>query len=616
MGKVLKIVAIAAAIAIAVFAPQIAGTILAALAIKSAIAVALLTTALVVGASLLAGALRKGAPGPSSQVGPPSVFRQSISNSFIVYGLRRVGGLLAFFHARKSGSDHFRYFVVAVAGHRCQGVVDWMLNDEVVTVDGSNMVTSGPYANAAWLWFQRGEASETANATFVSECDGKWTTDHKGNGVAAFYAKFKMTDAVVQAGMPNMTAVIEGRDEIRDPRDATTKYTRNATLVTYDFMEMSREEGGFGAYEDEIPDDDLLSAWANVCDETVDSEERYALDAVITTGAPPSEIRDVFVVNQAGAYTYSGGVHLIRPGYWVPVSEVLSEGDLSGAIQVSAFLGSDQAANEVSGTYIDPDAGYQGAPFATQALTPTPTDIRQLDLELAFVTSPKRAGRIGRIMLNRAQAEKNLVWPMNLEGLRVAALSTVQADTDRYGLNNYAWRVGKWDIAADFGIVLGLEEDGPHIYEEPTYVAPSAVAAIATAEVVRDKVEVQTILRSAYPRTLVLSSTDTGGGTANIIIGNFIMEFPGTAYGAVAITGTTLTGRANATLYYPYIDLDDVGASTGTFGTSTTYGGALNSASNPYRVFLNQQITTAAGGGGGTGGSGGGGGYGGGGPIP
>jgi hypothetical protein len=51
---------------------------------------------------------------------------------------------------------------------------------------------------------------------------------------------------------------------------------------------------------------------------------------VITTGAAPSEVRDAMVVNCAGTYTYSGGKHLMRPGYWVPVTVNLSEATLPG----------------------------------------------------------------------------------------------------------------------------------------------------------------------------------------------------------------------------------------------------------------------------------------------
>lgn len=479
MGRVVKAIAIVAAVAVVVFAPQISAALLAAIAVKSAIAAALVTTALAVGAAMALRALTAKALTPTSQGGPPQVFRQSIANSFIVYGKRRVGGLLVFFHAAESGGDYFRYFVIASAGHRCQGATQWYLNDEVVTVDGSNMVTSGPYAGAAWLWFQRGLAAETANATFVAECGGKWTTDHKGSGIAAIYAKFEMTEDVVQAGMPNITAEIEGRDEVLDTRTSLTGYTRNAALIIYDWLKIPREEGGFGAYDDEIPDDAYVSAQANVCDETVEGEPRYALDAVIATGAPPIEVRDSLILNCAGSYTYSGGKHKVRVGYFVPVSESLSEDDLAGPVQVERFLPGDVAANQVQGTFIDPAGGYQGAAFATQTASPAPTDIKQIDLDLAFITNKHQAERVAAIMLKRALAEIRVTWPMNIEGLKVEALDTVQAATSRYGLSNYAFTVAGWGLSSDFGVVLSLREENEDIYDPPTPVAPPSVPSVS-----------------------------------------------------------------------------------------------------------------------------------------
>jgi hypothetical protein len=254
LGKTVgMIVAVVAAVAIAVAAPYLAPIALGALGITAtatavAIATAVIGMTLSIGVSLAFKALGVGAPKAGNQVGPPQVFRQAITDAFIVYGKRRVGGLMVFFHSIQGGTGaHFRYFVVAVAGHRVQGVVQWMLNDENVSVDGAGKVTSGKYANNAWLWFQRGQASETANSTFVAECGGKWTANHKGNGVAAIYAKFKLTDDVVQAGMPNITAVITGKDDIHDPRTGTDGYTNNGPLVFYDWMQIPREEGGFGA---------------------------------------------------------------------------------------------------------------------------------------------------------------------------------------------------------------------------------------------------------------------------------------------------------------------------------------------------------------------------------
>jgi len=487
LGKVLKIIAVVAvAAAIAYFAPGISAAIwtsaagVASTAITAAVA-ATLAIAASAAMTLLAGK-------PSTANAGPSVFRQAIANSFIVYGKRRVGGLMIFFHP--VGKD-YRYFVIAVAGHQCKGVTRWFLGDEEVTVDGSGKVTSGKYANNAWLWFYRGTPDQVAHPTFVSETGGKWSANHRGRGTALIYAKFKMTDDVVQAGMPNITAEVEGKDDILDPRTDTRGYTRNAQLIFRDWMATPREEGGFGAYPDELDDDwDALNA--SVCDEQViipgGSEARYEFDAYITTGAPPSEIRDTFVTCCAGSFTYSGGKMLMRPGYYVPPSVTLSEDDLAGPITVPALLAGDEVSNEITGTFIDPGALYQPADVPTRAVASD--DVRQQAVDLPHITSIYRGQRILEYLLRKSAAERRVTWPMNIAGLAVSTLDTVQLGTARYGLSNYSFQVTGWGLSQDFSVVLQLEEHGPEMFEfnPATYLQPGDQPRLERADPISDRV--------------------------------------------------------------------------------------------------------------------------------
>ncbi|TZG26512.1 phage tail protein, partial [Sphingomonas montanisoli] len=474
------------AVGIAVAAPYLAPYLASALTVSTAVATAIVSVGLglAAGAAMKALGLTSKVGAPTANNGTPTVYRQTIANSNIVYGLRRVGGLLTFFHASHVGDDYFRYFVIAVAGHRVQGVLRWFLGDEEVAVDGGGMVTSGTYAGKAWLWFERGMADAAAHEVFVAECGGRWTEDHRGRGIAKIYAKFSLTDAIVQAGMPNITCEIEGKDDIRDPRTGEAGYSNNAALVFYDWMRLPREEGGFGAYADEIPDDSWIAAQANVCDEDVvllegGSEKRYTLDGVIVTGAAPAQVRDTLIINCAGTFADIGGQFYMRPGYWVPPTANLSESDLAGPITVSAFTSGDEIANEVQGSYVEPAALYQSAPFRTQAQPLA--DPRQMDLDLAFVTSISRATRIGRIMLRRALSEKTVAWPMNVAGLAVQAMDTVQLDTARYGLANYAWTVAAWKMSQDFGVVMSLREESPEIYDWDPSESPALPPHIPVA---------------------------------------------------------------------------------------------------------------------------------------
>ena len=485
MGKVLKAVAIiAVAVAVAYFAPQISAALVSAglsTATAAAITTAVVSTAIAAGVgaglSLLAGR-------PSAN-GTPGMFRQSISNSFIIYGKRRVGGLLIFFHPR---GKRERYFVIAVAGHRCKGVTRWWLGDEQVTVNSSGQVTSGKYAGNAWLWFYRGTDNQGAHPTFVAETGGKWTSAHRGRGTALIYAKFNLTDDIVQAGMPNITAEVEGKDDILDPRTNTRGYTRNAALVFYDWMSLAREIGGFGCYDDEI-DWDWVAAQANVSDELVTTpggqERRYEFDSYIQTGAAPSEVRDTFVTCCAGTFTYSGGKMLMRPGYYVPPSSTLQEADLAGPITVPALLEGDQIGNEVAGTYIEADK-YQPADVPTRAVASD--DIRQLTYDLPHITSVYRGQRLTEYYLRKSQAERRVSWPMNIMGISISTLDTVQLATARYGLSNYAFQVTSWGLNQDFSVGLRLEEHGPELFDfDPaTYLEPGELGELDPADPLPD----------------------------------------------------------------------------------------------------------------------------------
>jgi hypothetical protein len=464
IGKTLRTVAIlAVAVAVAVYAPQLSAALVAS-GVSTTAAAAITAVASLAVTAAASYAVSLTAPKPSAATAGPSIFRQAISNSFLIYGKRRVGGLLSFYHP--VGKD-FRYYVVAVAGHRCKGVTRWYLGDDEVTVDGSGMVLSGTYANNAWLWFARGTEDQAANATFVAETQGKWTANHRARGAALIYAKFKMVEAVVQAGMPNITAEVEGKDDIVDPRTGVAGYTRNAALIFYDWLRLAREEGGFGAYDDEI-DDDWVSAQANVCDETCalpdgGTEARYEMDCYITTGAAPSEVRDTLVTCCAGSFTYSGGKMLMRPGYYVPPSATLIESDLAGAINVPALLAGDQTATEMTGTYVDPANLYQPRDVPTRS--GDSDDVRQSSIDLPHITSGTRAQRILEIALRKSQAERRVTWPMNIVGIGIATMDTVQLATPRYGLSNYSFQVASWGLSQDFSVVLQLEETSPEIFE-------------------------------------------------------------------------------------------------------------------------------------------------------
>ncbi|HEY4546095.1 MAG TPA: phage tail protein [Pedomonas sp.] len=420
------------------------------------------------GLSVIGGVLGLGPkiPRPSADVSPQS-YRQAVGQASIIYGRARVGGLISFYHAVQ-GAEDYRYFVIAIAGHPIRAVTKVYLNDEQVTLDASGKVISGRYANAAWIWPELGGENAVASAIFVSECGGRWTSAHRGQGIAKLYCKFHLTEDVVAEGFPNITVEVEGKADVYDPRTGMRGYTNNAILCIYDWLRLPRADGGFGIDDDEV-DWDFVASQANICDEPVPLrsgglERRYTLDGVITTGAAPDEIRDSLLTSCAGEFTDSGGVFKVHAGAYREASARLEEGDLAASIRVAPLSPGDQIANEVRGTFNDPAQKYQPTEYPSRALVTT-DDQRTLDLDLPFTKSHTMAQRIAKIMLMRASAERTVTWPMNLKGLAVEALDTVTLATHRYGLANYAWKVESWNLSEDFSVVLQLREESPDFYE-------------------------------------------------------------------------------------------------------------------------------------------------------
>ena len=209
-----------------------------------------------------------------------------------------------------------------------------------------------------------------------------------------------------------------------------------------------------------------------------------------TTGAAPSEVRDTFVTCCAGSFTYSNGKMLLRPGYYVPPSASLEERDLAGPFTVPVLRAGDEIATEVTGTYVNPADKYQPADVPTRSIASD--DVRQTPYDFPHITSHYRGQRLLEIYLRKSQAERRVTWPMNIMGIAISTLDTVQLATGKYGLSNYAFQVTSWGLSQDFSVNLQLEEHNADIFEfdDETYLEPPTAGELAVADPITDNDEV------------------------------------------------------------------------------------------------------------------------------
>lgn len=241
---------------------------------------------------------------------------QAASPRQIVYGERKVGGVIFFMHTTRNEDDppppggvstiernKFLHMAVAYAGHEIDGYRDTVLNDEIVplTEPGGSafaFASSGRYhgsnndVSRSRLALRKlaGAPDQAADpqmlaiqATFDPNFPGTlWGPEHRAREHAYVYYRFGWNIDVFPNGVPSPSEILRGK-RIFDPRNSLTLWSDNAALVTRDFL--LDVKYGFGADATEVDDAEVAAA-ANVCDEQVPVAARSAE----VTGDPATDV--------------------------------------------------------------------------------------------------------------------------------------------------------------------------------------------------------------------------------------------------------------------------------------------------------------------------------------
>ncbi len=209
--------------------------------------------------------------------------RSATSPRRVIYGTSgRISGYLAY--ATVTGSQkNVLHLIVAVAGHECEAVDEYFLNDERVgEMDADGNVTAGKFAGKARFVAHLGTDSQTPHADLVSEV-ADWTDDHAGKGVCWIWVRLNFAGAenVFTAGIPTPRFVIRGKKDILDTRTSTTSWTNNAALCCFD---MIRGDHAFAASSTEL-DYAYIDAQANISDEWAPGQIEWQIVSIVAVGS-------------------------------------------------------------------------------------------------------------------------------------------------------------------------------------------------------------------------------------------------------------------------------------------------------------------------------------------
>jgi hypothetical protein len=374
----------------------------------------------------------------------------------IVYGEARVGGVRVY-DASTGGNNEFLHRVLAFAGHEIDSYQQIYLNDEVVTLDGSGNVT----APAQYVGFVRiktylGTTTQTADPDLVAATsgltDGIWTTNHRLQGIAYVYVRFQYNQDAFPNGVPSVSVKIRGK-KVFDPRTSTTAWSDNPALCVRDYLTSAY---GLAQPSGRI-DDTLVTAAANISDQTVESEKRYTCNGSFTTGAAPSDILTSLLTSMGGLLWYGQGKWRMKASAWTAPVVSFDENDLRSGISLSTRHSRRDNFNSVKGTFAGDETEWQVTDYPQVSdpafLTADNNLPNVLDFSLPFTSSSKTAQRVARIALNRNREQLTFSAAFGMRAFQVQVGDFVNITNTRFGWTNKAFEVVEWT----FGLTDGLD---------------------------------------------------------------------------------------------------------------------------------------------------------------
>jgi hypothetical protein len=303
----------------------------------------------------------------------------------ICYGERQVPGTMIY--QSTTGSHHDQdNSIIVVCGHPIHAFVSLYLDGRLVqwvggsadnktfggisfggNAGGGTLIgPTGAHYNFDTLCFADaydGTQTMGTYSTAMQANDPTWAPSANGTpsvmGCAYAYLKIEY-DSSMFPSRPQIRWVIQGRNDIYDPRTGTRGYTTNWALIIADVL--MNTDYGMGTPQSSINTAQWIAA-ANVCDEVVACavgvEARYTCNWTGDTSSPFGDILSQMMTAAGGRLTYANAQWYIWPAYWQPASFTWDESSLVSLNGESVgnwnpYRKGRDLFNRVSGTYVAP----------------------------------------------------------------------------------------------------------------------------------------------------------------------------------------------------------------------------------------------------------------------
>ena len=396
----------------------------------------------------------------------------AIADHQIIYGRTKVGGVIVYKEA--TDNNKFLHIVTALAGHECQEIETVYLNDEALTLDGDGEVTApNKYAGYVRVNKHLGSTTQTADTDLIAESAGKWTSDHRLQGICYVYTRLEFNADAFPNGEPNITAIVKGK-KVYNPNTGSTAWSSNAALCLRDYL---TAEYGLRSDSDEI-DDTLLVTAANICDEDVTlsggaTEDRYTTNGAITTGSKPAETLDALLRCMGGMLWYAQGKWRVKAAAYVSPTVSLDEDDLRSNVTIQTRHSRRDNFNIVRGTFRGQESNWQFSDFpeikSSTFIEVDGGDESAMDLEMGLVSSSATAQRIAKIALFQNREQLTISGSFGMRAFQLQVGDVISFTNTRAGFSAKPFEVVNWTFSPDAGgdmiVNMTLRETSSAVYD-------------------------------------------------------------------------------------------------------------------------------------------------------
>ncbi|KTB99046.1 phage tail protein [Pseudomonas sp. ICMP 10191] len=292
----------------------------------------------------------------------------------------------------------------------CEGAVDGIEN---IYLGEEEISTYGEFASYELI------VNPTEVNPFLKANCPDWKDSQIGRGLSFLRITLKYSAEKFPSGIPEMRAVLRGRNDIYDPRTGNNIYTTNTALHILWFLRNRCN----------VPDDEIIfetfASAANVCDETLTNadgsvSQRYRTSCVIGADEQRPGVLQKLEASCAGKLIRVGGRWMLQAGaYYGPYDFEITEDMIIGTVSGSTESTNDSAINTVRGTFIDPEQSWTETDYPEVSVSEWILEDGGEAAEtmtFPYVDDAYQPQRLANIALRQRRAGGAISLPMNFSG--------------------------------------------------------------------------------------------------------------------------------------------------------------------------------------------------------